>query len=61
MRILNKESLCGHGNRRGHEIVAELLDAGLDALDPYHRVRQLVQIRDNRIVRDDRSFEMLLY
>ena len=58
MRILNKESLCGHGNRRGHEIVAELLDAGLD---PYHRVRQLVQIRDNRIVLDDRSFEMLLY
>ena len=59
MRILNKESLCGHGNRRGREIVAELLDA--DALDPYHRVRQLVQIRDNRIVLDDRSFEMLLY
>lgn len=58
MRILNKESLCGHGNRRGREIVAELLDAGLDALDPYHRVRQLVQIRDNRIVLDDRSFEM---
>lgn len=58
MRILNKKVLTGHGNRRGREIVAELLDAGLDALDPYNRIKELVQIRDNKIVLDDRSFEM---
>lgn len=58
MRILNKESLCGHGNTAGRRIVAELLDAGLDALDPYARVKKLVRVEDGRIILDNRDFEM---
>lgn len=58
MRILNKEQLTNHGNREGRRIVAELLDAGLDALDPYIRVKRFVRVIDNKIVLDDRDFEM---
>ena len=58
MRILNKAMLTGHGNREGRRIVTELLDAGLDALDPYFRVKKLIQVKDNRIILDNRDFEM---
>lgn len=58
MRILNKEMLTDHGNAEGRKIVVSLLEAGLDALDPYLRVRRLVQVKDNRIILDDRGFEM---
>ena len=58
MRILNKEMLTAHGNRKGRKIVAELLDAGMDALDPYVRVKKLVRLENNRIILDDRGFEM---
>ncbi len=58
MRILNKEQLVSHGNEEGRGIVCELLDAGLDALDPYYRVKELVKVIDNKLVLDDRGFEM---
>lgn len=58
MRILNKAMLTGHGNREGRKIVADLLDAGLDALDPYFRVKKLIRVEDRRIILDDRDFEM---
>lgn len=58
MRILNQEMLTDHGNREGRRIVAELLDAGMSALDPYVRVKKLVRVEDGKIILDDRGFEM---
>ena len=58
MRITNKNTLVSHGNKEGRKIVTELLDAGMDALDPYYRVKELVKIEDNKIILDNRSFEM---
>ena len=58
MRITNKERLAAHGNREGRKIVAELLDAGLDALDPYVRVKQLVHVENGKIVLHTDGFEM---
>ena len=58
MRIKNKEMLTSHGNVAGRKIVADLLDAGLDALDPYLRVKELVKLEDRKIVLDNRDFEM---
>lgn len=58
MRILNKDKLIDHGNVEGRKIVAELLDVGLDALDPYLRIKRFVQVKENQIVLDDRDFEM---
>lgn len=50
--------LTDHGNIEGRKIVAELLDTGLDALDPYLRVKRFVQVKDNKIILDDRGYEM---
>ena len=58
MRITNKEQLAAHGNCEGRKIVAALLDAGLDALDPYVRVKQLVHVENGKIVLHTDGFEM---
>lgn len=58
MRILNKEALTNHGNIPGRQVVAELLDAGLDAIDPYYRIKSFVRLEDQRIILDDRGYEM---
>lgn len=58
MRIKNKAMLTSCGNKAGRKIVAELLDAGLDSLDPYHRVKKLVRLEDNKIILDTDGFEM---
>ena len=58
MRIQNKEQLIGHGNLEGRKIVAELLDAGLDSLDPYIRVKELMSISDGKLIFRTQGFEM---
>ena len=58
MRVLNKEQLTNHGNIEGRRIIAELLDAGLDSLDPYFGVKNLVRLEDNKIVIDNSAYEM---
>lgn len=58
MRIKNTDSLTLHGNRAGREIVTKLLDAGLDALDPYFRVKEFIKLRDNKIIINNNGFEM---
>lgn len=58
MRIKNTNSLTSHGNRAGREIVTKLLDAGLDSLDPYFRVKEFIKLRDNKIIINNNGFEM---
>ena len=58
MRVRNKEHLFSHGNIEGRKIVADLLDAGLDALDPYVRGKELIEIKDNKIILHTDGFEM---
>ena len=58
MRIQNKEILVSHGNKKGREIIVDLLDAGLDSLDPYYRVKEFMQIKDGKLTLDNRGFEM---
>lgn len=58
MRVLNKEALTNHGNIPGRQVVAELLDAGLDSIDPYNRIKNFVRLEDHKIILDDRGYEM---
>ena len=58
MRIQNTDSLTLHGNRAGREIVTKLLDTGLDSLDPYFRVKEFIKIVDNKIIINNKGFEM---
>ena len=57
MRILNAESLSSHGNARGRQAVLQILEAGLQAADPYHNTRHLVRIEGNRLVVGGADFE----
>jgi len=43
MRILNYEQLVSHGNKKGREIVASIMEAGLQAADPYHNACKLLR------------------
>ena len=58
MRIKNKQTLISHGNTKGRQIVAELLDAGLDSLDPYFRVKKFIKVEDNKIILNNTGYEM---
>ena len=58
MRIKNKENLTSHGNIVGRKIVAELLDAGLDSLDPYYRVKEFLKIENRKLIVNNVGFEM---
>ena len=58
MRIKNMEALTNHGNIEGRKIIAELLDAGLDSLDPYFGVKNLAKVENNKIILDNRDYEM---
>ena len=50
MRILNAGSLCSRGNREGRKHVIEILEAGLQASNPYHNVRKLVRVEGHRLL-----------
>lgn len=58
MRIKNKNTLTSHGNIEGRKIVAELLDAGLDSLDPYYRVKEFIKVESGKILINNIGFEM---
>lgn len=58
MRIRNKTELISHGNIKGRKIVTELLDAGLDSIDPYYRVKKLIKVENGRIILNTVGFEM---
>lgn len=58
MRIKNKDKITSHGNIAGRKIVAELLDVGLDSLDPYFRVKEFIKVENNKILINNIGFEM---
>ena len=50
MRILNAGSIGSHGNVEGRKQVVEILEAGLQASNPYHNVRKLVRVEGNHLI-----------
>ena len=57
MRILNREALVGHGNVEGRRIVADVMEAGLQAADPWRNAGRLLR-REGRLLRvGDPAFE----
>jgi glycerate-2-kinase len=50
VRILNPESLISHGNVRGRKALLEILDAGLEAADPYHNTRRMLRLAGGTLI-----------
>lgn len=50
MRITNSDRLTSHGNERGRRDMVAILEAGLQAADPYWNTRRLIRVDDNRLI-----------
>lgn len=57
MRILNRDTLGSHGNTRGRQDVLEILEAGMQAADPYQNMRKLIRREGNRLIVGHLDFE----
>ena len=57
MRITNAETLCSHGNMAGRRAVVQILEAGLQATDPYDNVTKLIHLEGNWLTIDNPAFE----
>jgi glycerate-2-kinase len=56
-RIINRESLTGHGNIKGRTILLDIIEKGMSAADPYMNTKRLVEIKDNKLIFDGVVFE----
>jgi glycerate-2-kinase len=48
-RILNMEALTSHGNIAGRKAMAAILEAGLEASDPYYNTKKLLRLEGNTL------------
>lgn len=58
MRILNSDTLLGHGNALGRSHAVQMLDAGMDMVDPYIGVHQLMRREESTLFVDGKLFEL---
>jgi glycerate 2-kinase len=57
MRIQNRDMLLSAGNRRGREAMVQILEAGLQAADPYPNARRLIRVEDGKLIVGNKDFE----
>ncbi len=50
MIIRNTQEILSHGNISGRKVVLDVLEAGLQASDPYDEVKKLVRIQDGKLL-----------
>ncbi len=50
MVIRNASELAQHGNIEGRRAVLQILEAGLQAADPYGNVRKLVRVEGGKLI-----------
>ena len=56
-RILNAETLTSHGNVRGRKALVEILEAGLQAADPYYTTRSMLHLDGEILTVGRKEFE----
>jgi glycerate 2-kinase len=56
-RIQNREALLATGNIPGRRAMVQILEAGLQAANPYHSARRLIRIEDGKIIIGGPDFE----
>jgi len=57
LRIKNKASLITHGNVTGRRSVIGILEAGLEAADPYSNTRSLLRLEKGKLIVGNNDFE----
>lgn len=56
-RIQNMETLLSTGNVAGRKAMVQILEAGLQAANPYHNARKLLRIEKRKLIIGNRDFE----
>ncbi|MFH1639502.1 MAG: DUF4147 domain-containing protein [Chloroflexota bacterium] len=56
-RIENREALTSHGNQAGRRAMVEILEAGLQATDPYDNTTKLIRLEGDRLIVGGSIFE----
>jgi glycerate 2-kinase len=56
-RIQNMETLLSSGNLAGRKAMVQILEAGLQAANPYHNARKLVRVEKGKLIVGNREFE----
>jgi glycerate 2-kinase len=57
MRILNADTITSHGHVAGRKAAVEILEAGMQAADPYYNTRKLLHIEGNKLIVGKPDFE----
>ncbi len=57
MRIRNAQDISSHGNTDGRAAMVAILEAGLQAADPYHNTRELIRRENGRLIVGGSRFE----
>lgn len=57
MRILNADALTSHGHIAGRRALVEILEAGLQAADPYHNLRRLLRREGDHLILNEPLFQ----
>lgn len=57
MRILNSEQLLRYKNQRGRENMLKILEAGLEAADPYYSTKELFRVEGNTLYIGNLDYE----
>jgi len=57
IRILNQEKITSHGNIRGRQHVTAILEAAMEAADPYNNTRNLIRVENNKLIVGNPDFE----
>jgi glycerate-2-kinase len=58
-RILNAAKLASHGNVEGREALVQILEAGLQAADPYYTTRDMLHLEGDKLTVGRQDFEPL--
>jgi len=56
-RIQNIDDLASHGNVCAREAVLEILEAGLEASDPYYNTRKFIRLQGDMLIVGGKEFE----
>jgi len=57
MRIQNRDALVSHGNQPGRRAMVEILEAGMQAGDPYYNARKLLRVDQDKLIVGNPDFE----
>ncbi len=56
-RIQNMETLLSTGNLAGRKAMVQILEAGLQAANPYHNARKLIRVEGGKLIVGSEEFE----